>query len=168
MSKNTCALKSLLAQLRALALISAASVSLSTNSAAADASLDVLVGSWRGDGTMSFESGKSETISCNGYYRSVGNLSVAIRCKGTSSDFELRSKLNSDGDKISGSWEERTYNAAGDASGTASAGKLNVQFSGSLTGSLEMSFSSSSQSVSVLVDTKGAGIKGVRVSLNRM
>jgi hypothetical protein len=53
-------------------------------------------------------------------------------------------------------------------SGTASAGKLNAQFSGSLTGSLEMSFSSSSQSVSVSVGTKGAGIKGVLVSLNRM
>jgi hypothetical protein len=95
-------------------------------------------------------------------------LSVVIRCKGTSSNFELRSKLNSNGDKVSGSWEERTYNAAGDASGTASAGKLNVQFSGSLTGSLEMSFSSSSQSVSVSVDTKGTGIKGARVSLNRV
>ena len=168
MSKNTCALKTLLAQLRALALISAATVSLSTNSAAADASLDVLAGSWHGGGTMSFESGKTESISCNGYYKGVGNLSVVIRCKGTSSNFELRSKLNSNGDKVSGSWEERTYNATGDASGTASAGKLNVQFSGSLTGSLEMSFSSSSQSVSVSVDTKGAGIKGVRVSLNRM
>ena len=55
----------------------------------------------------------------------------------------------------------------GDVSGTASAGKLNIQFSGSLTGSLEMSFSSSTQSVSVSVGTKGAGIKGVQVSLNR-
>jgi hypothetical protein len=168
MSQNASALGALLAQLRALALISAAAVGLSTSSAAADASLHVLAGSWRGDGTMLFESGKTETISCNGYYRSVGSLSVAIRCKGTSSDFELRSKLSSDGDKISGSWEERTYNVTGDASGTASAGKLNVQFSGGLEGSLEMSFSSTSQSVSVSVDTKGAGIKGVRVSLNRM
>lgn len=168
MAKNACALKALLAQLGALAFISAATVSLSTHSAAADASLDVLAGAWHGGGTMSFESGKTEDISCNGYYKGAGNLSVVIRCKGTSSNFELRSKLHSNGDKVSGSWEERTYNATGDASGTASAGKLNVQFSGSLTGSLEMSFSSSSQSLSVSVDTKGAGIKGVRVSLNRM
>ena len=117
---------------------------------------------------MSFESGKTESISCNGYYKGAGNFSVVIRCKGTTSDFELRSKLESNGEKVSGSWEERTYNAAGDASGTASAGKLNVQFSGSLTGSLEMSFSSSSQSVTVSVETKGAGIKGVQVSLNRI
>jgi len=168
MSKNACARKTLLAQLGALALIGAATVSLSTNSAAADGSLDVLAGAWHGGGTMSFESGITEDISCNGYYKGAGNLSVVIRCKGTSSNFELRSKLNSNGDKVSGSWEERTYNATGDASGTASAGKLNIQFSGSLTGSLEMSFSSSSQSVSVTVSTKGAGIKGVRVSLNRM
>lgn len=167
MSKNTCALNTLPAQLGALALISAATVSLSTNSAAAS-SLDVLAGTWQGGGTMSFESGKTENISCNAYYRRAGNLSVVIRCKGTSSNFELRSKLESNGDKVSGSWEERTYNATGDVSGTASAGKLNVQFSGSLTGSLEMSFSSSSQSVSVSVGTKGAGIKGVRVNLNRM
>jgi hypothetical protein len=76
--------------------------------------------------------------------------------------------LESNGDQVSGTWEERTYNAAGDASGTASAGKLDIQFSGSLKGSLAMSFSPSSQSVSVSVDTKGAGIMGVRVNLNRM
>lgn len=168
MSKNACALKALPAQLGALFLVSAAVVGLSTNSVAADAGLDVLVGTWRGEGTMSFESGETESISCNGYYKGAGNLSVVIRCKGSSSDFELRSKLESNGDRVSGSWEERTYNATGAVSGTASAGKLNVQFSGTLTGSLEMSFSSSSQSVSVSVGTKGAGIKGVRVSFNRM
>ena len=168
MSKNTRTLKTLLTQLGALALISAASLTLCTNSAVADGSLNVLAGTWHGGGTMSFESGEAESISCNGYYKGAGNLSVVIRCKGTSSNFELRSKLESSGDKVSGSWEERTYNATGDVSGTASAGKLNVQFSGSLTGSLEMSFSSSSQSVSVSVGTKGAGIKGVHVNLNRM
>jgi hypothetical protein len=76
--------------------------------------------------------------------------------------------LDTNGDKVSGTWEERTFNATGDASGKASAGKLNVQFSGSLTGSLDLSFSESSQSVSVSVGTKGSGIKGVRVSFNRM
>src|SRR5262245_47160095 len=168
MSKNAFAPKTPLAQFRTLALIGAATVSLSTNSVAADASLDVLVGTWQGSGTISFESGETEGISCNGYYKGAGSLSVVIRCKGTSSNFELRSKLDSNGDKVTGSWEERTYNATGDVSGTASPGKLNVQFGGSLTGSLEMSFSSSNQSVSVAVSTKGAGIKSVKVSLNRM
>jgi hypothetical protein len=167
-SQGPCALERLLAPLGALALIGAATAGLSTGSAAADASLDVLAGTWRGDGTMSFESGETESISCSGYYKGAGNLSAVIRCKGTSSNFELRSKLQSNGGKVSGSWEERTYNATGDVAGTVSSGKLEIRFSGSLTGSLEMSFSSSSQSVSVSVATKGAGIKGVLVSLNRM
>jgi hypothetical protein len=167
MMPNKVALKTIVAQLGALSLIGAA-VSLSTHSATADAGLDVLAGTWHGGGTMSFESGATENISCNGYYKGAGTLSVVIRCKGTSSNFELRSKLESNGDKVSGSWEERTYNATGDVSGTASAGKLNVQFGGSLTGSLDMTFSSSVQSVSVSVGTTGAGIKGVRVSLSRM
>src|SRR5262245_43283704 len=168
MVKNTFACKRRLARLGALAFIGAVPLALSLDAAATDAGLGVLAGSWRGEGTMSFESGDSEGISCNGYYKGAGSLSVVIRCKGTSSNFELRSKLDSNGDKVTGSWEERTYNATGDVSGTASPGKLNVQFGGSLTGSLEMSFSSSNQSVSVAVSTKGAGIKSVKVSLNRM
>jgi hypothetical protein len=160
--------KALVAHLGAFAVIGAATVGLPTNPAAADPGLDVLAGTWRGDGTLSFEDGKTESISCSGYYKGAGTLSVVIRCRGTSSNFELRSKLESNGDKVSGNWEERTYNATGDVAGTASAGKLDVQFSGSLTGSLAMSFSPSSQSVSVSVDTKGAGIRGVRVNLNRM
>lgn len=168
MSKAARRLELRLARFVVIAFTSAATVGPFARSASADAGLDALSGSWQGAGTLSFESGQTEDISCNGYYRRAGNLSVVVRCKGTSSNFELRSKLDSDGDKVSGSWEERTYNAAGSASGTASAGKLDIRFSGSLTGSLAMSFSASSQSVSVSVDTKGAGIKGVRVSLNRM
>jgi hypothetical protein len=168
MSKHTYAFKTRAAQLGALALIGAATMGLSTISAGAADGLNVLAGSWRGDGTMSFESGKTENISCHGYYKGVGDLSAVIRCKGVSSNFELRSKFKSEGEKVSGSWEERTYNATGDASGTTSAGKLNVEFSGSLTGNLDMNFSQSTQSVSVSVGTKGAGIKGVRVSLNRI
>jgi hypothetical protein len=148
--------------------MSAVAVGLLANVAAAGPGLDVLAGTWRGGGTLSFESGETEDISCNGYYKAAGSLSVVIRCKGSSSNFELRSKLESNGEKVSGSWEERTYNATGEVSGTASEGKLDVRFSGSLTGRLEMSFSPSSQSVSVSVGTKGAGIKGVRVSLTRL
>jgi hypothetical protein len=113
MPKNARALGARLAPLGILALVGAAAVGLSPNSATADpgTGLDVLAGSWQGGGTMSFESGQTEDISCNGYYKGAGNLSVVIRCKGTSSNFELRSKLASSGDKVSGSWEERTYKA---------------------------------------------------------
>ncbi len=169
MSNYAYARKAILAQLAALTVVGAAIGDLSAEPATAETSLDVLAGTWRGSGTMLFEDGTTETISCNGYYRAGGNMSVVFRCKGPASNFELRSKLlKAEGDKVSGVWEERTYNAAGAASGTASPGKLNVQFSGSLDGRLDMSFSSSNQSVSVSIDTKGTGIKGARLSFSRM
>lgn len=169
MSRYAYARKAILAQLAALALMGAAAGEAAADPATAATSLDALAGSWRGSGTMLFEDGTSENISCNGYYRASPNLSLVFRCKGPASNFELRSKLlKAEGDKVSGVWEERTYNVTGQASGTASPGKLNVRFSGSLDGSVDTSFSSSSQSVSVTIDTKGTGLKGARLSFNRM
>lgn len=160
---------SVLAQLRAIVVAGAAIVCMSADMAAAETSLDVLAGTWRGSGTMLFEDGKSENFSCQAYYRAGPNMSVVFRCKGESTKFELRSKLlKAEGEKVSGVWEERTYGVTGEASGTASAGKLNVRFSGSLAGSLNVSFTPSSQSVSVTIDTKGTGIKGARLSFKRM
>jgi hypothetical protein len=159
---------SLFARYRALAFFCATLAALSANPARAQSGLDALAGTWRGAGTMLFEDGTSEAFTCNGYYRAEPSLSVVFRCKGPETKFELRSKLlKAEGDQVSGVWEERTYNAAGSASGTASAGKLNVRFSGSLDGSLEMSFTPSSQSVSVSIDTPGTGIKGARLSFSR-
>lgn len=160
---------SALSRLRAAAGVGAVLLSLSAGLAAAETTLDVLAGTWRGSGAILFEDGKSENISCKGYYRASPNLSVVFRCKGSSTNFELRSKLlKADGEKVSGVWEERTYNVTGDASGTASAGKLNVRFGGSLEGSLNVTFTPSSQSVSVSIDTKGTGLKGAKLSFSRM
>lgn len=167
MSKNPKTGKSLVHFFRAA--IAATVVGLSPAVAGSETSLDVLTGTWRGSGTMLFEDGLTDNLSCNGYYKPGPNMSVVIRCKGAETNFELRSKLlKSEGDKVSGTWEERTYNASGDASGTASPGKLSVQFGGSLAGKLDMSFTSSSQAVSVTIETQGTGLKGARVNFSRM
>lgn len=155
----------------ALALLAfcAAFIGPAANPAAAQSALDALAGTWRGSGAMLFEDGTSEAINCNGYYRAGAKMSVVIRCKGSESKFELRSKLlKSEGENVSGVWEERTYNASGEASGTALPGKLSVQFNGSLAGRLELSFSPSSQSVLVSIDTQGTGLKGAKVTLSRL
>jgi len=167
MSKSSNSGKSRAQCLRAV--IASTIVSLPSAAISAEAtSLDVLTGSWRGSGAMLFEDGTSDNLTCNGYYRPGPNMSVVIRCKGAETNFELRSKLlKSEGEKVSGTWEERTYNASGDATGTASPGKLSVQFGGSLAGKLDMSFTSSSQSVSVTIETQNTGLKGARVTFSR-
>ena len=155
----------------ALTVLFTAAVLFAANRGAAAATpFDVLNGNWEGGGSLSFENGQSEKLGCSGYYKSSdgGNsLSIVIKCTGPQSKLELRTKLDYAGGKVSGSWEERTYNASGSASGAATPNSLNLQFSGGLQGNMSIAFSPSSQSVSVSVSTSGAGLKGAHVSLSR-
>lgn len=137
---------------------------------AAGSPFDSLKGAWRGGGVLKLESGQSEKVSCFGYYKNLDGgtgLSVAIRCAGPKNKLELRSKLTYAAGKVSGTWEERTYQGAGNASGTANPGRLNLQFNGSISGSLSIAFSPSRQTVTASVSTAGAGIKGAHFNLSK-
>ena len=91
---------------------------------------DTLLGSWRGNGQIALTDGKTERLKCNAYYTGGGSqLGMAIRCQSESSNVEIRSKLSQSGGRISGTWEERTYNAQGNASGQASTGKISLSIS---------------------------------------
>ena len=80
-----------------------------------------LLGSWGGSGEYQLNDGTRERVSCNAYYTGGGSqLGMVIRCTSQGAKaIEIRSKLSNSGGRISGSWEERTYNAEGTASGSA-------------------------------------------------
>lgn len=148
-----------------------ATLALSSNPAvSADAPLSTLNGTWGGEGSLAFDDGPAEKLTCLGYYKSPGdgkNLSIAIRCHGDPDKLELRAKLDYDSGKMSGTWEERTFNAAGDVTGQATDKSLELKFSGSLDGKMSIAFSPTTQSVSVTISTADAGLKGAQISLNR-
>src|SRR5215831_2871503 len=106
---------------------------------------DTLLGSWRGNGQI--------------------ELSMAIRCQSESSNVEIRSKLSQSGGRITGTWEERTFNAEGNASGQATNGKITLSISGSVIGSMQVSYSASRQSVSI--STQNIALKSVSIDLTR-
>ena len=127
---------------------------------------DTLLGSWRGSGQIRLADGKMERLKCNAYYTGGGTqLGMAIRCQSETSNVEIRSKLSQSGGRITGTWEERTYNAQGSASGQASGGKISLQISGGVTGTMSVSYSGSSQSVSIA--TQGIALKSVTIDLTR-
>ena len=127
---------------------------------------DVLLGSWGGSGNFKLNDGTSERIQCSAYYTGGGStLGMAIRCKSPSNNIEIRSKLNKSGSKISGTWEERTFNAVGNASGSASASNIRLQISGGVSGSMSVNYSKSRQSVSI--STSGSPLRSVQITLNR-
>jgi hypothetical protein len=131
---------------------------------------DTVKGSWVGGGALSFKDGRSEELACNAYYTSSANgsaLTTALRCSGPSGKLELRSHLSHADGKVSGSWEERTYNASGEASGTLTAGNLELNFSGGVKGSMTVAFSSTSQTVSIAILTSDVPVKGMRFDMRR-
>jgi hypothetical protein len=127
---------------------------------------DTLLGSWGGSGEIRLDKGRRERIKCSAYYTGGGaELGLAIRCASDNYKIEIRSKLSYSGGRLSGNWEERTFNASGSASGTASPNKLSLSITGGVSGTMLVSFTKSSQSVTI--STQGVALQGVRITLAR-
>ena len=127
---------------------------------------DTLLGSWRGSGQIELDKGRKERLKCNAYYTGGGSqLGMAIRCQSESSNVEIRSKLSETGGRITGTWEERTFNASGNASGQGTGGRISLSFSGGVTGTMLVSYTSSRQSVAIT--TQGIALKSVNIDLTR-
>ena len=137
-----------------------------SGSRAAASPFDALLGSWRGSGQIQLSDGRTERLKCNAYYTGGGaQLGMAIRCQSESSNVEIRSKLSQTGGRISGTWEERTFNAEGTASGQATGDNISLQISGGVTGTMRVSYTGSRQSVAIA--TKGIALKNVTIDLTR-
>jgi hypothetical protein len=123
--------------------------------AAVSTPFEVVKGSWVGGGALNFKDGHSEKLSCNAYYTS------------STGKVELRSHLNYASGQVSGSWEERTYNASGDASGILNPGTLRLNFRGGVSGSMRVAFSASSQTVSISISTSDVPVKQMNINFKR-
>ena len=131
---------------------------------------DTVKGSWVGGGALNYKDGRSEKLDCTAYYTSSGEgeaLTTALRCSGPSGKLELRSHLSYAGGKVSGSWEERTYNASGDASGTLTPGNLRLNISGGVAGSMTVAFSAATQTVSITLATSEVPVKAMHFDFKR-
>jgi hypothetical protein len=127
---------------------------------------NTLLGSWGGSGEYRLEDGTAQRVKCNAYYTGGGTqLGMVIRCASDTSKIEIRSKLSSSGGRITGSWEERTYNAEGSASGSATDDKISLQISGAVSGTMQVAYTASRQSV--LISTQGVGLRSVNITLGR-
>lgn len=127
---------------------------------------DTLLGSWGGTGEIRLDKGRKERIKCNAYYTGGGSeLGMAIRCQSDSYKIEIRSKLSYSGGRLSGNWEERTFNASGAATGTASPTSIKLSINGAVTGTMNVSYTKTRQSVSIA--TQGVALQGVSITLGR-
>ena len=127
---------------------------------------DTLLGSWGGTGEIRLDKGRKERLKCNAYYTGGGSdLGLAIRCQSDNYKIEIRSKLSYSGGRLSGNWEERTFNASGTASGTASPNKISLSIKGGVSATMLVNYTKTTQNVNISVS--GVALQGVRISLSR-
>lgn len=136
---------------------------------AAETPFSILNGTWSGGGHVKFTSGDQEALRCKAYYtpkESGSSMGLAIRCASQSNKIELRANLNYQGGRVTGNWEERTFNAAGDVTGQASTTKISLSIKGGgFTGSMSVGTTGSQQTV--VIQTDGIGMKSVNINLSR-
>lgn len=149
----------------ALATLVGSAVSLP---AYADAAFSQFGGTWRGGGNVVLSGGQSEKLTCKAYYtpkNSGAQLGIALSCASQANKIELRANLDSNGNSVSGSWEERAFNSSGSITGSASGSKMTLSISGTLKGTMHISTGGSSQSVTI--NTDGTGFKSVNLKLSK-
>lgn len=144
-------------------------LSSASSQASAEGPFAGLTGTWRGAAQIKLQNGNAETLKCSAYYTPKGagtELGIAIRCASASNKIELRAQLVQSGGKVSGRWEERTYNAAGDVTGQANDGRLSLSIDGgAFKGSMAVRTTGASQSVTI--KTEGVALQGVNISLSK-
>src|SRR5262245_27927764 len=132
-----------------------------------DTLFDSLMGSWAGSGQIRYDDGQSEGIRCTAYYTGGGEkLRLAIRCRSATTEVEIRGQLTAEGEKLSGTWEERTFNASGEASGRVVADKMSLAVTGGgFKGAMSVSYGSAKQVVTI--STEGIRMRSVNVTLGK-
>lgn len=131
------------------------------------AQLSKLIGSWQGNGTAQFADNKSEKIKCNAYYTGDSDrLNIVVRCASTNYTIHLRSKLQKDGNNLSGTWEERTFNLFGDANGAISNNNVQLTVTGPLQALMTVDYSALNQTVNI--QASGSHLEVVSINMNRM
>ena len=153
----------------ALAVLILSVGSLALASASPQAALGSMAGFWMGPGSIEFEQGASEALMCKAYYGTQDHarrLSIVLRCASRSNRIELRAKLALDGSRLTGTWEERTFNAQGTATGEVKEHEITMTVDGGgFTATMLVTQEGGYQNVAIT--TQGTGFKKVNVSLSR-
>jgi hypothetical protein len=155
-------------RLAMLAALLTASLLLPVPPAAADTPFTAFAGAWSGSGSARLENGKTERLKCKGYYvlKAAGSgLGLAINCGNPSFKINMRANLTYADGQVSGTWEEREFNQAGDVSGKATETHISLSFSGAISGSMSVTMAGSGQTVSIT--TGGPGFTGVNLQFSK-
>jgi hypothetical protein len=107
---------------------------------------DGLSGSWAGNGTVSYDDGTKERLTCTAKYDQTDSNSISqvLACSSSSYNFRILAYYKNADTKLTGHWSEQVLQVEGSISGTVANGRI----TGSLLGP--------TFHAAVVVDTHGA------------
>lgn len=131
-----------------------------------------LSGAWRGSGTVKPIGGAEERISCRISYKTSGTrVSQDISCAGTDYKIDAGADVSCDGNKVSGTWNEKVANNTGRVKGDISGNRLNLDVDGAnFQGRFAVQVSSSSKhslTITQFDPSAGRHVPVATVSLKR-
>jgi hypothetical protein len=125
-------------------------------------------GSWSGNGTVALSDGSTERLRCKADYKVNGSglgLKQNLHCASDSYKFDLSSEVTSQGDRIFGSWSEKSRNIFGNLQGTAGGGEIEVFVEASgFAANLKLTTRGNKQTVQI--SSKGE-IRGVNITMTK-
>ena len=133
-------------------------LSLVSPAAAQSGPFNALAGEWTGGGTITLGGGTRERIRCRAEY-AVGEggtlTEISLRCASDSYAFELRGRARYyPSGEVRGNWSERTRGMAGNLSGSAKGGQVDVRVEGQTFAAL-LSLSTRGDKQSITIKTAG-------------
>jgi hypothetical protein len=126
-------------------------------------------GYWSGSGSVVLSNGNTERVKCSVFYKvSEGGTQIrqAMRCASADYKIDALAELRVRGEKVSGSWEEKTYSATGEVSGRFADNNFVLSIKGAnFTAAMSVSLSDCKQNISI--SPQGLDVTRISIGLGK-
>jgi hypothetical protein len=137
--------------------------------AALASTIEDMGGYWSGNGSVVLSSGNTEKVKCSVFYKvSDGGTQVrqSMRCASADYKIDALAELHIKGEKVSGSWEEKTYSANGEITGKFADNTFVLSIKGAnFTAAMNLSLSDCKQSISI--SPQGLDVTRISIGLGK-
>jgi hypothetical protein len=132
---------------------------------AAAATIEDMNGYWSGNGSVVLSNGNTERVKCSVVYKVTdggSQIRQTMRCASADYKIDALAELRVRGEKVSGSWEEKTYSATGAVSGRFSDNNFVLSIQGqNFSAAMNVSLSDCKQNISI----SPQGLEVTRISI---
>jgi hypothetical protein len=126
-------------------------------------------GYWSGNGSVVLSNGNTERVKCSVFYKiSEGGTQIrqAMRCASADYKIDALAELRVNGEKVSGSWEEKTYSATGEVTGKFTDNNFVLSIKGAnFTAAMNLSLSDCKQNISIA--PQGLDVTKINIGLGK-